>query len=310
MADEIVDRGDDVIDTGDELGETGDLKDEGKEPEGKEPDAKEPAAKEPETKDKDDGITIPKARFDQAVNKARAAEKVERERADKLEAELQASKGTVDFEKLEKDIDGLEDKLEDAIKDGNVEAKQRIRREIRQKNSQMAEAKAAAYSQHATAVAVEQIRYDALVERMEAEHPELNPDLDTFDEDKVAAVMVYKSDAEAAGKSSTVALKQALQAVYGNAAPKPVAKKAEEKADEKGQEDLKKKADDTAADRKEAAVKKGLDTKGKQPSNEKAGIDSDKAGKSGKSVDIVKMSDKDFEKLEEDEIKRLRGDNV
>lgn len=310
MADEIEDRGDDVI-AGDELGETGDLKDEGKEQEVKEPEVKEPEVKEPEAKDKDEGITIPKARFDQAVNKARAAEKVERERADKLEAELQASKGTVDFEKLEKDVDDLEDKLEEAIKDGNIEAKQRIRREIRQKVGQMSEAKAAAYSQHATAVAVEQIRYDALVERMEVEHPELNPDLDdSFDEEKVAEVMDLKTGFEAKGESSTVALKKALKYVYGTAAPKPAEKKAEEKPDEKGQEELKKKAEDAAADRKEAAVKKSLDTKGKQPSNEKAGIDSDKAGKSGKNVDVAKMTDKDFEKLEEAEIKRLRGDDV
>lgn len=314
MADEIEDRGDDVI-AGDELGDTGDLKDEGKVDGAEDPKGEEtPKGEAAPLKDKDEGITIPKARFDQAVGKARAGEKAQAERADKLEAELAASKGTVDFTKLEAEIDDLEDKLEEAIKDGNVEAKQRIRREIRQKNGQVGEAKAAAYSQHATAVAVEQIRYDAMVERMEVEHPELNPDLeDSFDEDKVAEVQDYKSAFEAKGESSTVALKKALKAVYGNAAPKPVEKKeepAKEKDDAKGQEDLKAKADKEAADRKAAAVTKGLDAKGKQPSNEKAGVDSDKAGKSGKSVDVSKMTDKDFDKLEEDEVKRLRGDNV
>lgn len=309
MAENNEDRGDDVIVTGDEPGDTGDLKEEGK-VEGEDKSEDKSGAKGEDTgedkgEDKGDEPRIPKSRFDQAVGKARAAEKAALEKAEKLEAELAASKGTVDFAKLEKDIDDLEDKLEDAIKDGNVEAKQRIRREIRQKNGQMAEAKAAAYSQHATAVAVEQIRYDALVERMEAEHPELNPDNeDSFDEGVVAEVMDYKSAFEAKGESSTVALKKALKAVYGNAKP------AEKKEESAKKEEPAAKAEAKAAERKEEAVKKGLDAKNKQPSNEKAGVDSDKAGKSGKSTDVTKMSEKDFDKLDEDELKHLRGDNV
>lgn len=323
MADEIVDRGDDFVATGDEPGDTGDLKNEGKEPEGKEPEGKEPEGKEPEAKEekpepKDDEPRIPKSRFDQAVGKARAAEKAALERAEKLEAELATQKGTLDYDKIEGEIDALEDKLEEAIKDGNVEAKQRLRKEIRTKTAQMGEAKAAAYSQYATAVAVEQIRYDAAVERMEVEHPELNPDLDGFDETKVEEIMDYKSAFEAKGEASTVALKKALKAVYGNAAPKvkekaddkPEAKKDDEDEDQPQAKDLKEKADKEAADRKAAAVKKGIETKKAQPSNEKAGIDSDKAGKTAKGADINKMSDADFDKLDEAEKKRMRGDDV
>lgn len=323
MADAIEDRGDEFVATGDEPGETGDPKDEaGKEPEGdavsnkgelttgeEKEDVKEPATKEPDDKDEP---RIPKSRFDQAVKKARDAEAKANEKAEKLEAELAATKGSVDFAKLEAEIDTLEEELEEAIKDGNVEAKQRIRREIRAKNSQVAESKAAAYSMHATAVAVEQIKYDALVERMEVEHPELNPDAeDTFDADKVAEVWDLKTGFEAKGEASTAALKKALKYVYGQAKPAEV-KKPEEKADEGKQapDDLKKKADDEAARRKAEAIKKGLDVKDKQPSNEKAGVDSNLKGKSGKDTDINKMSDKDFDKLDDAELKRLRGDNV
>lgn len=317
MADEIVDRGDEIIvdeSLGDEAGDTADGKQDVKGDAGKDEADKGEADKGEADKGDDKGITIPKARFDQAVGKARAAEKVAQEKADKLEAELAASRGTVDYEKVEAEIDALEDKLEEAIKDGNVEAKQRIRKEIRAKNGQLTEAKAAAYSQYATAVAVEQIRYDAAVERMEIEHPELNPDHDSYDAEKVAEVAEYKRDAEAAGKASTIALKQALKAVYGNAAPKAKEKaddKPEAKKDDKPEaKDLKEKADAEGAKRKEEAVKRGLDTKGKQPSNDKAGIDSDKAGKTAKSADVNKMSDKDFDKLDEEELKRLRGDDA
>lgn len=313
MGDEIVvDRGDEIT-TGDEPGDTGDLKTEGTEPEGKEPEGKEPEEKtEPEPKD--DEPRIPKSRFDQAVGKARAAEKAAQEKATKLEAELAAARGTVDYDKVEVEIDKLEDDLEEAIKDGNVEAKQRIRKEIRAKNAQLGEAKAAAYSQYATAVAVEQIRYDAAVERMEVEHPELNPDFeDTLDTEKIEEIMDLKTSFEAKGESSTVALKKAIKYVYGTAAPKAKEKaddKPEAKKDEKSQESLKEKADAEGAKRKEEAVKKSLEVKGKQPSNEKAGIDSDKAGKTAKQADVTKMTDKDFDKLDDDELKRLRGDNV
>lgn len=318
----IEDRGDDFVSTGDEPGETGDLKDEaGTEVEVKDEkveddkgeakdDDKGEEKPEPKADDKDEP-RIPKSRFDQAVKKARDAEAKANEKAEKLEAELAATKGSVDFAKLEAEIETLEDELEEAIKDGNVEAKQRIRREIRAKNGQVSEAKAAAYSMHATAVAVEQIKYDALVERMETEHPELNPDNeDTFDEDKVAEVWDLKTSFEAKGEASTAALKKALKYVFGQA--KPEAKKAEEKADESKQApaDLKKKADDEAARRKAEAVKKGLAVKETQPSNEKAGVDSNQKGKSGKDVDINKMSDKDFDRLDDAELKRMRGDNV
>lgn len=309
MADEIENRGDDLEPLGDESGDTlgdGDGKVGVEEP--KDEPKEEPKGDEPKDEPKDDEPRIPKSRFDQAVAKARAAEKAQQERADKLEAELATRSGTVDYEKAEAKLDTLEEDLEKAIADGNVEAKVRLRKEIRQMNQQLAESRAAAYSQHATAVAVEQIRYDALVDRMETEHPELNPDnVDTFDETVVAEIMDYKSAFEAKGEASTVALKKALKAVYGTA--KPAEKK--EEPDEKDEGDLKKKADDKAAVRKGEAVKKALDTKGKQPADTgKTGLDSDKAGKSGKSVDIDKMTDKDYDKLDEAEKRRLRGDEV
>lgn len=256
---------------------------------------------EGEEKPEGDEPRIPKARFDQAVGKARAAEKAATERADKLEAELKAKGGVANLDKLETDIDKLEDQLEDAVKDGNVELKNRLRREIRAKTGQIAESKAAAYSQYATAVAVEQIRYDAYVERMETEHPELNPEGENFDEDMIDELMDYKTAFEAKGLSSSESLKKAIKAVYGTGA------KPEVKAEPA---DKKEEAESKAEERKEAAVKKGLETKKAQPADtRKAGLDSDKGGK-GKVVDASTLSDKDFDNLDEKEKARLRGDSL
>lgn len=322
MSMENEDRGDEFeVATGDDAGDTADQTNkepEAKEPEGKEPegDAKEPEGKEPEGKDKK--ILIPKDRFDQAVGKARAAEKAALEKAEKLEQELKASKGQIDAEKVEKDLDDLEEKLEKAIADGNTELKTKLRRDIRNLTQALSDAKAQAHAAYATAVAIEQVRYDAVVERMETEHPELNPDNEEgYDEDIVAEIMEYKTAFEAAGKSSTEALKKALKAVYGSGKPtaevtkggKPV---KGDKGDEEPEEDKAakaKKAEELATKRKEDAIKKALDTKEKQPADvKKAGMDSDKAGKAQGPKNVADMSDKDFDKLTDEEKAKLRGD--
>lgn len=244
-------------------------------------------------------IYIPKERFDSAVKKARLAEEAAVKRAEALETQLKAQQGKVDAEKIDKEIDELSDKLDDAVRDGVKEEAKRLRAEIRAKTQMLADARAEVKAQYATAMAVEQIRYNALVDRMEIEHPELNPDNeDTFDEELVAEVSELKTAFEKSGLSSSESLSKALKAVYRNG-PKP--------ADEK-KVDAKDKADDRKAD----SVAKGLDTKKKQPPGPgiKAGASSDKAGKKEASLNVGRMSDKEFDKLPEDERKRARGDTL
>lgn len=257
---------------------------------------------------------IPKSRFDQAVAKARKGEAEAVKRAEELQDQLDAQKGAADTDKIEEQIDKLEDDLEGAIKDGNADKKMRLRKEIRKLNQEIAETKAAQHAARATAVAIERITYDGLVKTLEAEHPELNPDDESYDQDVVDELNEYKSAFEAAGHGSTEALRKSLRAIYGKAPAKPKADEKKDEADEaedKGKEDEanKKAATDAEAKRKEDAVKRGLDTKKQQPADgKKAGIDSDKAGKKSKVVDVSKMSNKEFDKLDEEELKRARGD--
>lgn len=249
--------------------------------------------------EKKEKLTIPKARFDEAVKKARDREAVEKDRADKAEAILKAQQGDVDAAKVEARIDILEEELEQAIADGNVDKKAAARKEIRMLNQQLADGRAAVHAARATAVAIEQVRYDALVGTMETEHPELNPDNEaTYDEDLVAEITEYKEAFEAKGLSSSESLKKALKAVY-----KAV---KEVEADGDGVDAAKK-----ASERKEAAIAKALLDKKKQPADaKKAGLDSDKGGKSATAADVGKMKDKEFDKLSNEELAKLRGDVI
>lgn len=240
---------------------------------------------------------IPKSRFDQAVGKARKAQEMAERKAQELEEQIKASKGKVDASKIEEEIDALEEDLEAARADGDKARAKQIRTEIRRRDQMLADARAEVKMNYATAVAIEQIRYDAAVAAMEAEHPELNEDSDEYDEDLAGEVIEFKTAFEKSGLSSTEALKKSLKAIY-RGGPKPAA----EKADEAGKK---------ASDRKADAVTRGLATKKNQPNTTvKGGENSDRAGKLGTAKDVSKMSDKDFDKLSKEDLARLRGDHV
>ena len=83
------------------------------------------------------------------------------------------------------------------------------------------------------------------------------------------------------------------------------AKSAETKPDDKAAE-----AEAKAQERREAAVRKGVETKGKQPAAVgAAGKDSTTAGGS-LAQNVGRLSDKDFDDLPEDKLRKLRGDDL
>lgn len=253
---------------------------------------------EEEEKDPKAKLTIPKAVFDERIKKVREREEVANRRAEEAEAKLKAQAGDIDVAKIDAEIDELEEKLEKAVADNNPELKKQYRTEIRAKVQAIAEARASVQAQYQSAVAIEQIRYDAAVSRMEMEHPEMNPDNDeTYSQEAIDELTDLKEAYEAKGDSSTVALNKALRVIYKGAKP-PEKEDKKEDAEKKGEA------------RTEAAVKAGLEAKKKQPSSAKVGLASDKAGKAGDAAkDVLKMSDKEFDKLDKDALAKARGDD-
>jgi hypothetical protein len=261
--------------------------------------AEEKAAAEKLETDKK--VTIPKDRFDAAVTKERERAEAAETTAKELQAQLDANKVAIDTVKLETEIEELEDQLDAAMADNQVEEKKRLRKEIRTRQEAISEARAEQRSRYATAVAVEQIRYDALLDRLEAAHPEINADSDEYDETIAADVLDLKSAYEAKGLGSAEALRKAAGFVF-----KEVAKVEKPKEEEKPKLDA-----DAAAKRKEEAIAKGLAArKGQPPKSSAAGLDSAAAGGAVTKATIGKLNDADFDKLTPEELAVLRGDSI
>lgn len=244
---------------------------------------------------KKDEPRIPKARFDEAVNK-------ERERVAALErqlAELQAAQAQVkkqeDTAKLDAEIDDLEKQRAKLLLDGEAEKAAEIASVIRAKERQLAIEESRSMSAQAKEQAREEIRMELTVEKIEAEYPALNPESDEFDEDLVELVLSkQRTLMQKEGLSPSKALAKASTSVMGRFGAK---------ADEPEQKGLKKDVED----RKQAQVKKNIETSKKQPASMKeSGLDSDKMG--DKAIDIANMSFEEFEALPEATRAKLRGD--
>lgn len=170
----------------------------------------------------------------------------------------------------------------------------RLERAINTKTSEMRETAA-------TARAVETVRYDTTVERLEALYPELNVAHDDFDKVKTAEVLELKEAWELKGYTPSAALQKAVKYVMP-----PETKKQEEALKTDARVDPKK----VEAERKAAAVEKTAEAAAKTPPNAaKAGKDHDAAGGGAVTAkDAIKMKHEDFVKLDDDTLARMRGD--
>lgn len=268
---------------------------------------------------RDAGVTIPKARFDEALGKERArATAAEKALADLRGAQQSATTAEA-LKTLEGEIEKLEDSLEAKMTEGTPEERKALRAQIRAKTAELTRAEVNSRALEASAVAIEQVNYNALVGSLEAEYSFLVPETDGFDEKAAVEVMELKFAYESAGLGSTDALKKAVATLKHKLdgvkaeLDKPAAEaKAKAEADAKAKAtaaETVKKAEDAAKvaeeARRAAAVEKGVDAKGKvPPSTTVAGTPDTKVV----ARDVSKMSDADFDKLNDDEKKKLRGD--
>lgn len=275
-------------------------------------------AEEKAEREKD--VSIPKSRFDEAVRKERAEAEKARAQAKELEEKLRAQESGADVKKIQEDLDALEDKLEAAMTEGTPEQRKALRKQIREKEDALVDARVNERSVIATAVAIEQIRYDAEVSVLEREYPFLNVDEDeTFDAELATELMDLKGAYEQTGLGSTAALKKAAKTLKhrldakkgeGKAKEDEVAAADKKKAEEKEAAEKKVKEAEAAeaeAKRKAAAVAKGTEAKGSQPPAKTGEVGKTDA-EADKGKKVKDMSEKEFDDLPESEKKRLRGD--
>lgn len=307
-----VDRGDDVkspLDTagkGDKLGDDeddkadkGDKADPDKEGEETEEEKAERLRLEAE-EEKKKRIRIPKARFDEALGKAKQREQALLDEIEKLKGGQQASATAKAVRDMRDEIDKLQDKYEDLILDGKKEEARKVRRHVEALRDELSEYQTNTKSEAARKAAIDEMSYNAQLAGYEAKYPALNPEHEDFDEGKTDEVASLLTAFVKSGQKRADALAKAVKYVLG--AP-PAAGKSGDDGDKS-----KELADQRAAD----ARKKAAEANKKQPPNGKdVGLDSDKAGGGkGGDVDVLRLSQDKFAKLDEETKAKLRGDVI
>jgi len=307
MSTENVDRGDDWTPTDDPTPPEIEVK--APEPEPKaEPEVVEEVKPEPEpepeeTKGKAKDTRIPAARHKEILDR-------ERERREAVEAELAKYKQggkiadvNAEIGEAEVTLVTLEAEYAKQMIDGEHEKAAATMTKIRRTERAINEKSAMMRETAAEARAVERVRYDTTVERLEALYPALDVDHEDFDKAKTDEVMELMSAYQTKGYTPTAALQKAVKLIMP-----PETKKQEDALK------VELRVDPAAVEkaRKAAAVGKVADAIANTPASlGKAGMDSDKAGGGAVSAkDVLKMSYKDFAALDETTLAKMRGDVI
>jgi hypothetical protein len=160
--------------------------------------------------------------------------------------------------------------------------------------------------QAAEARAVERVRYDTVVDRLETAYPAMNPDHEDYDSDKVQDVLDLKETYERKGLAPSAALQKATGKIFGVASTKQ-----ETATTVTPKVDAEDKAAAVAAERKAAATKAGVDASKKTPPTDaKGGIDHDKIGGGLTAKNAMLMKQDEFAKLDQKTLAQLRGDEL
>lgn len=303
--DTSVDRGDEVKSPldgagkggeGDEGGKdgaaSGDKLDEGDET----PEEKAEREKQEAEEAKKRNIRIPKSRFDEAQAKARAREQALLEEIEKLKGGQQASATQKVVSDMRSKIEELQDKYEDLILDGKKDEARKIRKQVDVMREGLVEYQTSVKSDAARQAAVDELSYNAQLAGFEAKYPALNPEHEDFDEDQTNEVATLLNAFVKSGTKRSEALAKAVRYVLGAPPDQKVSDAAKALAEERAKKAREKAAE---ADKKQP------------PSSAKVGLDSDKAGKGGEQgIDVMRLSQEKFSKLDEETKAKLRGDEL
>lgn len=272
---------------------------------GEQTDEEKAAAAAAAADDKKKPAMIPVDRHKQMLDKLRAERDEALAQAQAVTNAQRAATTNEEIAALETSIVEKEEAYNKALIDGDTKAATALMREIRTMERTVTESRAEMKAQIATAQAVETIRYNTVVERLEASYPVLNPDHEDFDKERVQDVMDLAATYQKRGLPMSDALQKSVKTLMGAATgaqktavdttPRVSAAEAEEEAA-----------------KKEAATRKALDAeKRTPPAVGKIGTDSDKKGGGLISAeDVMNMSQSKFASLNDETLARLRGDTL
>lgn len=249
---------------------------------------------------------IPLARHTEILGRERAAREVLEAEVANLKQGQRAAETNTEIAKLEDKIVALEEKYSEALIAGNTKEAASLMKEIRQSERAAIEQKAEFRTQVATANAVEQVRFDATVDRLELAYPQLQPGHETFDKELVAEVLELQSAFQLKGLTPSAALQKAVGYVI-----KPVSSKQEAATAVVPRVTDSDAAAALKTAREIEARKRGASAAGAQPAAlGKTGANSDGAGGVLDAKTAIKMPFEKFKDLSEEDLGRMRGDIV
>lgn len=250
---------------------------------------------EPEEKPKK-RIRIPKERFDEALSKARSREEVLNQRIAELEKRIQTGAQKVEVAEAQTKLEELQDKYEEYLVDGDRDNAKKMRSQIDKLRDDLIDSRTSEKSDAARRAAIDELKYDSLLAKLEGDYAPINPDSENYNQDQTEEVGVLLEAFVSRGFTRHAALEKAVKYVLG-----PV-KKTEATDD----------SDVIRDERATKARKKAADAAKKQPpSTTNVGKDSDKGGKQTPAgVDVFRLSQDKFAELDEDTLSKLRGDDL
>ena len=233
--------------------------------------------------------------------------KKERARREELEAQLSQSRAGQEvvktndaLERIETELVNMEAQYNELLAEGDIKGAAQLMTQIRRKNTELSNVTAAQRDAEVMARAVEKVRYDEALDRIEEAYPELNPDADEYDDDKYQDVLDLMRAGQQRGLSPTKSLQRAVNRVMGaDTAEQKRATTVTPRVDES----------EIAAKRRSEAVKRNLDAAGRTPpATHRTGAGNDTAGGALTAKAVMDMDEDEFAKLSEKDLARLRGD--
>jgi hypothetical protein len=255
----------------------------------------EPEMAEPEQTEPGKAKVVPRERLEAQQRKAQARAERDAARIDELERANAAGRVSVDVQKLQANLSAARDKYEDLVQDGKKDEARAVRRDIDRMQDALVDYRATSQAERARTEAIETVNYETALTNAEAKYSELNPEHDDFNSDLTDEVADMMAAYVSRGYARNAALDKALKYVM-------VPKKAS--VGDAGSS--------LRAEREAAARTKAAAADKAQPGNlSKVGLDSDKVGdgRAQAKVDVMRMTQEQFAKLDEDTKAKLRGDD-
>ena len=251
--------------------------------------------------DEDEGDKKPTMVALSVLKKAQAKRRAAEDRAKELEKKLQVQEDTrsdrqkQQFDKMNERLEELYEAVEEARRVGDSKEAAKLQRELDGIRNKMTSAQATMMATKQALAAQNLQAYNALVAELEVIDPRFDESAEEHDEDLVERVAELTEGYEVCGMGAPEALRKALRLILGVDPFKEGRRLARE--NKKPEKEGKK------VDVRKTDVKKNLDTKKKQPPEERD-TNKERVGK----INPASLSEEDFDKLPKSKIRELRGD--